>query len=1643
MAEEQEVQDYSNSLSPDVIPALGPRIAEQDYDSAIKTLSDLYNNNTWSDQEAAAQNFGELSDYIAKQNNVTPEFQLPTTSVDLGYRLMDKTLNQNDKIQVIEDWRLSSKEQLYNSKDPQHLLFAKSKEELIDDYANQLRRGVVSGNVGTITDSIARGVEGVFTPLVGTADILLGTDLKDSFKDATQAYQNPDNDGSLVATAASVTGAVGGFAISSLNPITAWGYLGATVASQAKDVYDSALQQSGSEEAAGTALKNSIPGLALGVLSDRLVGTALAGTIKGQKGLLGTVGGIVSGAGGNVAQSALVGEGLAQATGEKQFVPTVEQLAIEAAAGGVVGGLVGGYADLQSKQVESLRHQIVRTIKGETSKDVQAQKESAFSKFIIKDRQEPSDTLSSLEDKLSEKLGTKEPTPPREPNEPILEDYFPEGVIPKKVLSESPVDYSPSPYMLYMARELGLNLKLSESDNTLGFVQPKGKVFGIKRALFSDLDSIHKTIAHELGHAFDLYRYENTVGPYDGQTFAKEPLVFKFVHFGDLIGSVIDNAALTADSIKLSKEWRPGWDETASRAFQAYRNSKAEIQADVYSAILNNPAGVQAEYPRIWDAFQKALDIQPPLKKFWDEVVGFNKDPQKFMEFLTKQYADNRKIEGQLVKLSAEEALAKKRDEAREALPRAIKAFKPRFINKFTAARDVLTKLTGPSKDLVEAHYNKLYAFTMRHDITRAFIDAPVKKTLDKYLAEQFPVLEEDAFGYWKNYERANRVLNETTETMESIKSTPNEYKKAYLDIYQAMNDLYGADNPMIGIMQTDVTTLAGEGLVDEMAKLKAWVPKKAAALISNRFLDAGNLKAVELLSNEAFNVRKYLPNPDIDPASAKRMMATMRQQLGENKFNALSDISKEFHNILGTRLFNLVEESGIVSPGLLRRMQLNKNNYVTFNVLKYFAEDPDFSGTIREQYGTLDKIGDELAATIGKTKAILARAYYQRGVNSAVKIARLGSYEVDPVPLAHNKDVFEQRTLLQAKDKDNSYLVEYEQGKPTLYRINSPNFAKMFEPSAIANNNIMNGVLTPIEAMTRILGERELKTILNPAFFLSQKFMDRANEAILARSWEFPLLPFHTSRSLRKIRADARKIFNEIKPGELSGDSPSVFSEDAQNLLNLGVLPYHIAAEHGGQYGSEGSSANAVYEAMGVRVPDEQETTSVKINKMLNQLIDKVTFGAAPVLRSAVERDEALTKISAYLIGTRIRGKSPQEAARMAREYAGTPDPYGGGTEAASINKLFLFGRAHINGMRSVYNQFKDDRKGYAVQYAFRKGIPRLLATSAFVTPLIQALFGEENAKVYKAYLDKLPSFTKSSKYTIPLGFRDENGEFRGFNVKSEDITQNWKSVAFQVPYSRELVTVDTLLNTPYRALEELLETGTINAKHIGQNVAESMGSIFVGQFAPPIQRGVQLGGLALGMNPYDFYRNKGILPRDVQEAGTMVQKMYEYLGWAVTQTAPGLISSNIYKQTTTESLSPFDHLSKLLGVGPILRRFVTETNYGDYEQNKELQQKKAEVDAEIRLGLQDESKRLYYEYTKAQSLVSKLGKDWTKAVSPKEQTKIHALFNWHARAYRYAFNEMRSAFEKGEASEIQDVSDALERSSRLYAEQLGFPSR
>lgn len=1695
-----------------------------DYNTGVNELVQTYGDGKFDNPESAKallSDYGNSLRYKFKTDSLdfsTVTDMLPVKPSDA---VGDTTVDQ------INDWEKKNKEFLDSTNDPDYVASKDLLTQHVTHMASEARRDQLGergeGAWAWWTDKgfrLAHGAIGPFAKLVGNDDL---------DRELLERTQRSRDEGTMGTVASALGSVIPMLAASATGPVGAGAVIAAQAAGEARGAYKSSLQATGdperaAESAALTVGAQALQLLPLGRAAEGFVGAfakkvavpaieeggektlthAILEGLDAQKTTFGNVAvntlaaGILGSAGqlvGNVANNIGLNE-----NGD------ITHGAIDAflANSLIGGGFSSAHALIENAAIEQVKNVFKdadklheESIAKEASvppKKLKTRAEATKDQvpdLMVKDSEgywvpnEASDHLTSdqqtavnnqyheaSQDYLNKEPASFETHVTDESGEavklPVHQDYEVADFPAKAIIvgEDSQEGLRPSKFMTYMFSKLGGKLQLSKNilDGAFGSFNPKSKTIKILRSLGANDQLFTRVMAHEGGHLIDGYLNDAfTESP------ALDSVAKKLLGIKSLVQESFEGEpALNEEAKQLSMRYRPGWDgksgeaqaDTMADKFRQYRNNPKEIYADTVSALLNNPEWVKDNFSNVYKSFEIGLRRAPAMNEFWNKILQFERDPGELSRFNMEVAKESRQKQGNINAAVRADKIANNTFQAK--LQRNLDIAYSFFFDRKAVIRKGLNKLPADARLQGQDMLHDIGDLGMAKHIVDERMLKPLRRVLSKFLQTGIEP------NTWAQYEYANRVLNDSTNTMENIKDNPALYREAAVTLREMLRKEKGVKSSILDSALSDEQIASVKGLTDGLAQIGVvgdtaevlnlqdfigrYDPsdparakkgqrdyilaaarlnqKKVSLPIESLREKVGKLGNVphdvkaamqEILKDNAFAARRYLVNAGgYTTYDATRDITHIENFLGREKYQALRDVSQEYHAALNSTR-DLITKSQIFAPDLLRRMDINSDNYVTANVLKYFEGDEKISSGVRSAIGSLSETGNEINTTAVKMQMITSRAIRQIAANRAIEFAKLSNQVVDTIRSTPGKDIFAQKEKLSKYDKDHSYLIGYEKGNPTLYKIAG---GKSYENTLnhVRGGPVLDLVLDITDKLNNAFLTRQLKTSLSPAFVLGQKFYDRKIEAILANSFEPTLgLPIHTSKQLRRIdKKSLAEIAHYRKTGELTGS--------LKTLIDLNGAALEIATNIDKGIDHHQSFSDAVYEEFGNKMPDRLGALE-KFGKQTEAFLGKL---GGDWLADVAQRDELRTKINGFQIGKEVYGMSDKAAATFARDNFGIPDPGGGGVGSPLINRMFLFGAAHLGGLKVLKDFVKDNPKAAAMQGAYRIVLPKLLMSAPVMGYLLGKAFGPDQEETYKTLYGMVPTNELQSRDVTIFGAQDPQGNYHNlFSLKAGEVNPaTWKAWYGRVPQSREIT-----------AATKVLWPLVVNLAHgeVGDAITETVkGAKSVGSasISPMIQYGMQIWDLIQGENPTDYFRMKGILNKDVVASGSFGRKLYDYGTYVAAQQAPSIIGYNPFQ--TAESKSTGESLLKSPLVGPLMRSMVGVSNYGNYETLTKGEEEQTRRRADIKLSTGDSTKDLLNQYAVAQSTISKIGKGWQNQVGSEQAAKIRQLTSWNAKVYLKYREELEAAQSAGDSERYAELLKQLEASSESVREAL-----
>lgn len=1211
--------------------------------------------------------------------------------------------------------------------------------------------------------------------------------------------------------------------------------------------------------------------------------------------------------------------------------------------------------------------------------------------------------------------------------------------------------------LTHIFSKLGARLTLNRNvaDGAFGAFRSRGKesTIALLRSAAIDQAQFLTTLAHEGGHFFDKILNNGLAKSKSLQTVLEKLTGIRDLAIAGLTKDSTLVKAMHDDAAILSATWRPGWDLSPGDAnspdpnirFNAYRNGPKEIYADVVSALLKNENWVKENHPAIHKAFEIGLSNNPELSNFWAWYQKLERDPDEQAKFNLQIAKESRVAHGALQVAVKENKL--NNDNFWGQLKKYGRLTYEAVLDKQLITREIFNQLPAEERAHAWDTFNEILRLGQFGSYLHQNMKAPMEQLLQKILPSG---IEMNDFSH---YLFANRVQNEKTTTMQRVEENPGVYRLAAEFIREFFKTEKGVKpqiierylNAPLDTPEQINDALASVNFIGDTAKLfdvsdfrNKYPPddpkrnskamgdyNRAVGRLNRRreSIPVENLRAgIEALPDSslkkalqdatqpnAFAARKYLMNAGgygINDAIGD--INFLQKKYGPEKFIEMQKFSDEFHTIL-SNTHALIEKAQIFTPEMNARIKLNNNNWVYANVLKYFEGDDKISGSIRNQVGSLSETGEEMVSSFVKQQAIAARAWRQLATNNLIDFADRTGHILEKQRWYPGSDLFAERDSKSIRDKDNSYLIKYEEGLPSLYKLKGKSFENVFKNQREVP--VLEPFLITSDALNKLFSVRQLKTIFNPAFAIGQKFMDRKLEAMYAKSLA-PTLGMHLFGKLRAFEKTTRvELDHYIKTGELTGQLKKVV--DFQGAaVDLSARMQEIELEGN-------TVPEMLYSALGSKMPTTAlERIGIGTEKTIGRL------GGDYVKRIA-EYDELRTKVNGFRIGKEIYGMSDAQAAVFTRERFGIPNPGGGGYLAPGISRMFLFGNAHIQGLRGFGSFMKEQPMTAAGQIAYRALLPKLV-----ITPLmgvaIRQLFGDEDGDKFDHLNSLIPENDKISRWTMLLGAQDGKGNFHNFfDIKNSDIQADWKAWYLRLPQTREMTDVT-------RTIWPLIKN--LGRGNVDDAITQAAGGARKGLIAnvqPMLQYMLNTWDIVTGENPQDYFHNKGVFSDNLAETGTLPEKFGEFGKYIFANQAPGIIPYNIFSTTQSAGLGE-KTLREAPIAGPLMRSMIGISNYGAIEQSKNAEHMNKVLNNAIRGSTDDDTKELLLEFSRAGGAIHALGKGWEEKVGPDITSRYHQVLSWHARVWQPYVTELKAAKEAGDAERYEYILNQLQTVSR-----------
>lgn len=1060
-----------------------------------------------------------------------------------------------------------------------------------------------------------------------------------------------------------------------------------------------------------------------------------------------------------------------------------------------------------------------------------------------------------------------------------------------------------------------------------GHYIPSSKLIELKARLFWDTNLAQRVLAHEIGHYIDLAIIASGKGKQVGERL--RPLYEWKKNMGE-------KEALRKEAVKLSMDWRGPF-----TAQDQYRNDPNELFADFMSAMLNNPEWVNQHYPMLYDAFQDVRDAKPQFKSAYREIETWLQGDTMAQEFIDQQDSAVKRTMDELEK-------PKKASKASfmDRLKFGTVSLWGRAYQKEGKPRELGDILTD------ELEYNKMWA---------AKENALMGDEFGKKITPNLEKLDEDpvkARAALSAYSQAIRTIGERRAAGRWIEDNPAEARQILqmiLEVDPTLASKWG------GIVENAIDSQ----LYDVSAALFREMHDRGEEYVQRmmRRIDRLDLGVRGSAMMMAFNVRGKLLNPGgLTVENARKVIATFRNKLGPDKFNALVDAARELRNLMYQAQLNMVNE-GLISRKVWNELIApNRNSYLPYAVLDYF--DGHVKAGVMPQAGTARDVADIAAATQLKIASINSWRQKQRQVRLLMEIYAKGG---TPVAVGEKLDHASDIEDIRAKNKtdDISRAVIWRDGNPHL--VEFPGDPGKLLESAMDNPAFYEHIGWITEASNVTHRAMQLYTQFSVPFLF----------------WRNPVRGARTAA----LRTGFGRIAQQLTPAQIA-ENMKLARNYADAAFGADMLPEIRDLVDRQILLPPRLSQSMVRDADSLR--QMLENNMILANEVRGTHVGKPAWwkggeiGRESVILSekVFTAYEAFEKIYNYKAAIE-KGMTPAKAGAIARR-GGIPNPGIGGKWSMAMEVWFPWTRVHLQGLRATYDIMRDPQlgKGFATRFAMTEALPRI-AKVAIAMGIVGGAIKwitrddeDENDGVTAEFLRRVSPYKMALDDTIPLYFYDPRTgkvhylwEFK----RGKDVPKHYEAVSFRIPASEEgrlwgVMMYQMMISAP-GAREKIGQPG--------KGFVENMGSWAVNYLlpgvSPVIETSINLKDMTLlGQNPVDSYRGQPAANKQMFDAGGM-DRAQAIAGYTLNQLGSagelaGVMAANmgLMDERALKSMSarlPTDYKSWNEKI-PFLKTAISHDNFGQYREEKEARLNEEQIRVKARLAMPQEARSIYDYY-------------------------------------------------------------------------------
>jgi|GEM_PF-7125159 len=617
---------------------------------------------------------------------------------------------------------------------------------------------------------------------------------------------------------------------------------------------------------------------------------------------------------------------------------------------------------------------------------------------------------------------------------------------------------------------------------------------------------------------------------------------------------------------------------------------------------------------------------------------------------------------------------------------------------------------------------------------------------------------------------------------------------------------------------------------------------------------DMSDLGEYMMYNRIARGDRSDLFNPrGLTKGRAEELLNDLRKNWGDERFEKVKSAVESYNTIRQKHIIPELEKSGLLSERLLKKLKENEH-YATFNVVKDFYDkfgDGVMEGVagLKAQTGTFKDIGNPLRETYMNDLLLLSMAARNDALRTAVfNFSGVGADK-------DNRVAREAATGIRAESarrRSDGSIVEVNSNKSntrTVFffhdgKLRGVNLNKNMADVLIDNPNPWG--VAALDIMRNINNiQRQLLTLKNLGFHLRNPIRDFREFHQNLRGNVF--------RKTKKIWQAGKEVWEYRKTGEMSADLEYI-------LVNRGVLAGHSLKDDAALgYDKEITKR---LESFGNNIEARDSWLKRGWRKSIGVLDNWLAF------------EERTMKLAGHkLVKEMYPELGAAEQLHLVRTQVGTSDIASGGRWTPWTNNLFLYSNSTLQGWYGSMEAFKRDPINYGVKAMMYTVIPKtcaILAKQHLLTEMLDRMGAPDMimdlVEWYEESMNAIPDYYKARYDAIPMPIRSHDG----------------RQLFLPIPRSFEMQFVGeayyNLLDGVINGEWDLNFEGNSDidwdwkgdASEFKNAIGKTLSALYAanpasGGLTPWLKVGVGFAQYGLGLNPYDPFYGRNVIPRHI----------------------------------------------------------------------------------------------------------------------------------------------------------------------------------